>query len=89
MALAAAERREAPRREAILQVGQVVLAQRDIIGEIENPRRDRLLCIDAPRASELGRLVLDVLAQRFHLGEKGAQFFQVASGFSSHERGFA
>ncbi len=89
MAFAAAERRETPRRETILQVGEVVRAQRDIIGKIENPRRIGLLRIDSPRASELGGLVLDVLAQRFHLGEKGAQFFQVASEFSSHERRFA
>ena len=73
-----------------LQVGEVVLAQRDIVGKIENARRSlRLVRVDAPRASQLGAFALDVLAQRFHLGEKGAEFFQVASGFSSHGRRFA
>ena len=57
VALAAAERREAPRREPVLQVGEVVLAQRDIMGKIENPGRDlRLVRADAPGASELRAL---------------------------------
>ena len=90
VALAAAERGQAPRREPVLQVGEVVLAQRDIMGKIENPGGDlRLVRVDAPGASEFGRLVVDVLAQRFHLGEKGAEFFQVASEFYSHGRRFA
>ena len=73
------------RCEPILQVGDVMCAQRDIVGEIENARRDlRFVSVDAPTASELGAFELNVLAERFHLGEKGADFFQVASGFWSH-----
>ena len=90
VALAAAKRREAARREPVLQVGEVMLAQRDIMGKIEHPRRSLRLSASTPHALlSSARLALDVLAQRLHLGEKGAEFFQVASGFSSHGRRFA
>ena len=90
VAFAAAERREPARGEPVLQVGEVVGAQRDVMGEIENARRNlRLVRVDPPTASQLGAFELDILAQRFHLGEKGADFFQVASGSSRHGRRFA
>ncbi len=85
MAFAAAERREAPRREPVLQIGQVMRAQRDIPGEIQDLGRDfRLVRADAPTAPMLGASALHVLTERFHLGEKCAEFLQVASEFSSH-----
>ncbi len=90
VAFAAAKRREATRREPILQVGEVVLAQRDIVREIEDPRRNlRFVRVDAPAASKFSGLELNILAERFHLCKKGAEFFQVASGFRSHGRRFA
>ncbi len=87
MALTAAERREAARREPILKVGEVLLAHREVVREIDDARR-RLVARDAPFASQLGSLALDILAQRFHFTKKGAEALQIACGFSSHGRRF-
>jgi hypothetical protein len=88
LALAAAERRQPPRRQPILKVGEVMFAQRDVMGKIQHSGGN-LIRPGAPCASELGSLALDILAQRFHLGEKAAEVFEVASEFSSHQRRFA
>ena len=60
-----------------------MFAKRDIAGKIEHSGGN-LIRPGAPCASEFGSLALNVLAQRFHLGEKAAEVFEVASGFSSH-----
>ena len=90
VAFAAAKRREPSGCEPILQVGEVMLTQRDIVREIEDPRRNlQFVRVDAPAASKFSGLELNILAERFHLCKKGAEFFQVASGFRSHGRRFA
>ena len=76
LGLAAAERREAARREPELQIGHVVAAQRDIVGEVHGARAG-LLGGGAPFGSELRALLLDVFPQRLHFGEEGAQLFEV------------
>ena len=38
-------------------------------------RGSRIVLPDAPPASQLSSLALDLLAQLFHLTEKGAEFF--------------
>ena len=67
-----------------MEVGEVMRAQGDVTGRLSMRAEPSPVRVGAPIASQLGSLALDVLAQRFHLGEKAAQVFEVASGFSSH-----
>ena len=49
-----------------------------------HPNTLRLVARDAPFASQFCSLALDILAQRCHFTEKGAEVFQIACEFSSH-----
>ena len=80
-ALAAAERRDAPRLQRRLQGAQVVLAERQVVREIRPARaKSRALDLDRPGAQVVFRLARDLLAQPAHPLEQGPQI--LAAGFA-------
>ena len=74
---------EPARREPILEVGEVLAAQRDIMGEVDRPGGG-LFRHAPPFVSQFRAPLLDVLAKRADLGQKTAQLFNVLAGFRRH-----
>ena len=81
--LAAAERREAARREPELQLGDVAAAQRDVMGQVRGPLA-HLFGGGAPFGPEPRASSFDVCPQRLHFGEEGGELFEVFGGFRRH-----
>ena len=63
------------RRQPDLKIGQVMAAQRDIVGEVQRPGRRPSPPPGPHSGSQLGAFLIDVFAQRLHFREQGAQFF--------------
>ena len=73
------------RDEPVLKVGEIVAAQRDIVGKVERAGGG-LLRRGAPLGPQFRAPALDVVSKRLNFGEEAAQFVDLFTGFGRHER---